>query len=1209
MHRHLLLWLACAAAVLAAEPGPDWSRALSATAFASRAGWVSEPGGADRVSIALRNAAAEAWTGVLRVDLCDGAGKLVRRRDAALSVPAGGEATAETEVSFAGRGSGEHLLRWRLLRGPADDRRQDAGWERSCMVAAPEQIFILLEREPIARGIELVRQHVQPVEIVSGGLRRWVWKSTHGSSALGWWRSHRFRITDPAFRDGAAPVVDVLAASLQRSDAPLSITADLADGSAEAARGWGGRGPAYAQDPPWRRTLARIDAARFAGGWAGADPASNPADACDLRYNACSVDGELRSLVATRYDLERDPQWARLLRPLGVECGRDRYVFAPGERVEAVVRLANRARVPFAAVAEVAFATDRDRVLWSRAMPVEVAPGGEGALRVPIDTAGLPYGVYVLRTGIGELRSETLIAVSDLEPLPPAADGEFLYGSDLGAHWSDATALDWAGFMGIDMVRNCARRPGPLDQADLDGAIAELRRRGLRGTLMVDPAWDPDAGKRAAGNAGIAAALGAAARRHAGFLRWYELGNEPDLPFFYAGPTAAYVEGYLALHAAVKANDPDSVVMNGGLCFHSEIGWKRAHEIVAAIPADRIDAWAYHGHGPGIAAERSAWLRQDAAVSAVGKGGRDYIETESGLFASDPPGWRRQAQTIIEKAVFAQSVRAPTFLWFNLNMGGGDWGYTTVERRREPRPAVLAHRAMVAALRGLRHERAIDLLSPEAEAHLFAAADGRRALVLWSDRGEITRGFAVGPGCSGLRRIDMAGNASALAEAAPGLVQASFGADPVFIAWTAGDPAFAVSMPPPPIAAPARLRVVPGRPAMLPLVLRNPGAEELSAELVAAPAGGAPVRVEPGSRPLRLGGGAQLPLPLPVQVAAVAPSLWPRQWTVFAPVPGEIDAGAFDAIPRSLAARGAAIAPLPGLPDGLDLDLGRLAGGHQERKQALCFAWIDSDQARTIEVGASGDWWMEWWVNGRRVYSTMDAGNKAPMHILAHVFPVPLQAGRNLVAVKVLSGSAGWRLVAGGPDEVAAARRERAGESDGLVLELTAGGRLLARQPVPVEVLRPVDALPAGAAWTDLAPDGVLGTVANLHAAQPDNRFWYKGAEDLSGRVWLRDDGADLVVAVEVADDAHQPGDRCILRLAAGADLSRRSEMALAGARDDAARRTRYEARIPRPRLGADRFALQVQVHDDDWGAPKQHAAWGEGDDPEGWFQAWIRAR
>lgn len=391
----------------------------------------------------------------------------------------------------------------------------------------------------------------------------------------------------------------------------------------------------------------------------------------------------------------------------------------------------------------------------------------------------------------------------------------------------------------------------------------------------------------------------------------------------------------------------------------AELGWRRAHELVDKLPGEMVDAWAYHGHGPGAQAERNAWNRQDKAVRDAGKAGRDYIATESGLYANDPATWRRQAQTIVEKVVFAQSKGAPTFFWFNIHISGSDGGYTTVERNHEPRPAVLAHRTMVKCLKGLRHAGELDLSAPQAEAHYFAAADRRRALVLWSDRGEITRTMSIGAGCSKLRLVDLYGNVSRAVEAAPGLVQVGIDADPVFLTWDTGDRDHRVVVPPPPVALPEKLSVVPGRVARLPVTVRNPTDAALSTSVRFVTVGKAPVRVTSGEQKLTVG-------------------------------------------PRG-------------------------------------------EKATTVDV------------------------------------------------------------------------------------------------------------------------------------------------------------------AVLVRDDTGQKGDACRIRLATGVELKTIRTIAVSSRRDEAAKQTLYEAVVERGRIGDDRFAIQVRVEDDDWGELKQHAGWGEGDDPERWFQAWMR--
>lgn len=1180
----------------------DWSRFLVAADFTSAAGWGVAPGGEDQVGISIANRATAAWNGTLRLELCNAEGRVQQTIDRKLRIE-GGATAAETFTITPGDEIGERLLRYRLLRAS----QQDAGWGRSLMVADERCAWILFEREPIAHGMDFVRKQCKPVTITTAGVQRTMWEPGYGSAEQGWWRSLRMNLTDEAFTTGAAPVVDVQLRIRQPAEAPTALSVDSRSGGDVVATGWGGRGERYTQDPPTRLLRAQVDDALFAR-TARPEHQPNEADGCDIRYSTCNA-GEIRSVLVRRYALTGDEvEWTRLLRHTGMDLGRTNYVFEPGEPLTAKVGLANRARIPYQTTASVTFSTAYDELVWKRELPVSIPAEREDALAIAIDTSDLAYGVYVLRTTLGaHVSTETLIGISDTSPVPKADEGDFYYGSGLGANWTASHSLDWADFMGLDMIRNCARGGNQLNRDDLNAAIAELKRRGLRGHLMMDPSAHADPTERAKQTAERCAFLTWAATEHGDFLHWYELGNEPDLPFFYANTIDAYIDGYVPMYDAIKAVDPSAVVMNGGLCFHGKDGWRRAHELVAKMPENKIDAWAYHGHGPGAQAERNAWERQAKALREAGKQPKMFIETESGLSANDPASWRRQAQTVVQKVVYVQSKGAPTIFYFQVHMGGGDWGYTMVERQHEPRPSVLAHRTMARLLKGLRHADELDLAATQSEAHLFAADDGRRGLVLWSDRGELTRSIAIGPGCRDLRLTDLYGNAEPLSEVTPGLVQVSFGADPVFVTWSAGDRGFAVSVPPPPLAVPDRLKVVPGRRAELPLVLRNPTDAALTTQLRVAPMGEAPVTLAGDAPAVAIPAAGQAAATVVLQVAAVTPSAWPRAWSVFIDPPQGVDLAGFDAIPSSVSKDGRSATPRIGLPEGGDLDLGKLAGGHAEKRQALCFAWLEADAAREIEIGAAADWWMEWYLNGERIYSTMDRGNQAPYSVLEHRFKGMLKRGRNLLAVRVLSGSGGWRLVSGGPDEIAAALRERSGQSDGVEVELLVGDRMLAREPIPVEILRAVDRIEGELRPSELAPEGELGHLRNLFDAVPDGSKHYQGDADLSGRVWLRHRGEQLLVAVQVRDDIAKSGDRALLRLATGVRLGEARDIAMTAQRDDAGRMTVYTASIPAAEIGKDRFALQIVVEDDDWGEPKQHMRWGAGDDPEGWYQAWLR--
>jgi cephalosporin-C deacetylase-like acetyl esterase len=98
------------------------------------------------------------------------------------------------------------------------------------------------------------------------------------------------------------------------------------------------------------------------------------------------------------------------------------------------------------------------------------------------------------------------------------------------------------------------------------------------------------------------------------------------------------------------------------------------------------------------------------------------------------------------------------------------------------------------------------------------------------------------------------------------------------------------------------------------------------------------------------------------------------------------------------------------------LDLARVAGAFRAGACALLYNQFECAATGMVRVGVSADWWLELHVNGEKVYSTFDTGNRSGAFTPSdHVVDFPVKAGRNLVAVKVLSGSGGWRFVCGEP--------------------------------------------------------------------------------------------------------------------------------------------------------------------------------------------------
>jgi hypothetical protein len=151
----------------------------------------------------------------------------------------------------------------------------------------------------------------------------------------------------------------------------------------------------------------------------------------------------------------------------------------------------------------------------------------------------------------------------------------------------------------------------------------------------------------------------------------------------------------------------------------------------------------------------------------------------------------------------------------------------------------------------------------------------------------------------------------------------------------------------------------------------------------------------------------------------------PVNWRLFEPVTSgvpEPDFADLTAIPPMLDAGGDR---LPGkdvrlarCPRFLEADLGILTGGAEEGKTAYLLGCIETEADVSLDVGAGADWWMKIWCNGRVVCDTLSTGNGAHERI-NHRFALPLRRGRNLLAVKVLSGKQGFRFMIGGSRELA----------------------------------------------------------------------------------------------------------------------------------------------------------------------------------------------
>ena len=151
--------------------------------------------------------------------------------------------------------------------------------------------------------------------------------------------------------------------------------------------------------------------------------------------------------------------------------------------------------------------------------------------------------------------------------------------------------------------------------------------------------------------------------------------------------------------------------------------------------------------------------------------------------------------------------------------------------------------------------------------------------------------------------------------------------------------------------------------------------------------------------------------------------MFPSQWKVFAEVErGYVPTRAeLAAVPEQLQGK----RPVTVTVDE-EVDLAPVLGGIQTGATAWLYAELEVPEAMDYEVGAGADWWFAFYCNGEEAFSTLNSGNVLhPPQMTDHKFTVRLHPGRNLFAVKFVSGSGSSVLAMGGPRELALGKAAR----------------------------------------------------------------------------------------------------------------------------------------------------------------------------------------
>jgi hypothetical protein len=153
------------------------------------------------------------------------------------------------------------------------------------------------------------------------------------------------------------------------------------------------------------------------------------------------------------------------------------------------------------------------------------------------------------------------------------------------------------------------------------------------------------------------------------------------------------------------------------------------------------------------------------------------------------------------------------------------------------------------------------------------------------------------------------------------------------------------------------------------------------------------------------------------------------KWQVFAPLDKKSPpptAEQLRRIPTKIMIGGKELAPTEVTTVNGILDLSSLLGGAGEGKTAWGYIPFTTSVTGKTTLGFGADWWLQAWVDGKPVCDTMEKGNGYhPPSAADHLATVDLEAGKHLLVIRFVSGSASSLLSIGGAAEIRQAWENR----------------------------------------------------------------------------------------------------------------------------------------------------------------------------------------
>ncbi|HOK03773.1 MAG TPA: hypothetical protein PLN24_00790 [Victivallales bacterium] len=833
----------------------------------------------------------------------------------------------------------------------------------------------------------------------------------------------------------------------------------------------------------------------------------------------------------------------------GFYTNRDIFMFSHGEVGKFDFKLLNRREIKSEVKAIFSFGQHGQGSEQKREERiVKILPESMEIISYEFKAADFPFGVYDIFARFIDLKSNQeigntwiSIGICSSTKLRKAKEGEFLYGLDtsLRAAFRDKKIMLWTEYMGVDIIRggfetweDRGKNSGDLMKM-IDEGMSIYKRYNLRVMLNVDPpqpksedwmlSYEDLLTKRIS-------FVERVAKKYPEITYW-ELGNEPDIGF-YNGPKEQYAADFLKLYKAIKNSNKNTVVMNGGFAYDT----KNIVTILKNIPNESIDIIAYHGHGPGVNAERSAYEKIRQIADSTGHADKLLVETESGMDARTYEQEEEQAATVIQKIVYAQSKKQPFFMFFRLAFEHpAQYNMTRFEDRRQPRPSILSYRTLVEVLRGFVFSHLVDFNREGLESYIFyEPSTNKRVAVLWVNN-KISHSIFLKIGSTAEKIsepeiIDMYGNTSSASVLSDGRLKLEVTNLPKFVRWISTEPDFKATYGHSDLELDPVLEIPVGGITETSITIHNSLDKAIQPKISWKLESDQPVIIsmkQDAFTDLKPGEKQRVPVTLRLNEWFNNYD-WPNEWYIFTFVSPDVDLSSYTSIPEVVPGKNGNVRASKAFFINNKIDLGKIAGTFYEKAVAFLFAEYYSETEKRIRVGAAADYWMDWYVNGERVYDTLKNGNGAGYYIYSHRFEIPLKKGKNLIAVKVLSGSQGWCLVAGGPKDLQTALGMK---TDKIVFSLFNGEDRLAEESVNLKFIHPLKPFSGGFKAMDEKltliekPTGTLdaSTIQNLFFKEPDTNKWWKGENDLSAMIWLLENSGNVLVTIVVEDDTYVP--------------------------------------------------------------------------------------